>query len=65
MLDVYADFCPTVQKMLKLAPEGNICEWKLRVHEPITAWVEGRVALVGDACHPTLPVCMVDICRSS
>ncbi|KAJ7653939.1 salicylate hydroxylase [Mycena polygramma] len=55
MLQVYADFCPLVLRMLELVPEGEVCEWKLRVHYPLTTWVEGNVALLGDACHPTLP----------
>lgn len=55
MLDVFADFCPRVQRMLNLVPEGEVCEWKLRVHEPLPTWVHGALALVGDACHPTLP----------
>ncbi|KAJ7754342.1 hypothetical protein DFH07DRAFT_1029305 [Mycena maculata] len=55
MLKVYADFCPLVVRMLELVPEGEVCEWKLRVHHPLTTWVEGNVALLGDACHPTLP----------
>ena len=55
MLDVYSDFCPMIQRMLNLVPEGEVCEWKLRVHAPLPTWVDGSVALVGDACHPTLP----------
>ena len=55
MLSVYADFCPMVRRMLELVPEGEVCEWKLRVHTPLPTWVHGSVALVGDACHPTLP----------
>ena len=55
MLDVFSDFCPRVQRMLQLVPEGEVCEWKLRVHAPLPTWVHGSVALVGDACHPTLP----------
>lgn len=55
MLSVYADFCPKVLRMLELVPEGEVCEWKLRVHAPLPTWVHGSVALVGDACHPTLP----------
>lgn len=55
MLDVFADFCPLVQKMLNLVPEGEVCEWKLRIHEPLPTWVHHSTALVGDACHPTLP----------
>jgi salicylate hydroxylase len=55
MLSVYADFGPRVQRMLEMVPEGEVCEWKLRVHAPLPTWVHGSVALVGDACHPTLP----------
>lgn len=55
MLSVFADFCPRVQRMLNMVPEGEVCEWKLRVHSPLPTWVHGSVALVGDACHPTLP----------
>jgi salicylate hydroxylase len=55
MLDVFSDFCPKIQRMLNLVPEGEVCEWKLRVHAPLPTWIHGSVALVGDACHPTLP----------
>lgn len=55
MLDVFSDFCPVVQRMLNLVPEGEVCEWKLRVHSPLPTWIHGSVALLGDACHPTLP----------
>ncbi|RMZ84258.1 hypothetical protein DV738_g804, partial [Chaetothyriales sp. CBS 135597] len=55
MLDVFADFCPKVQRLLNLVPDGEVCEWKLRVHSPLPTWIHGSVALVGDACHPTLP----------
>lgn len=55
MLSVYSDFAPVIQKMLNMVPEGEVCEWKLRVHQPLPAWTHGTVALVGDACHPTLP----------
>jgi salicylate hydroxylase len=55
MLDVYADFCPLVHRMLNLVPDGEVCEWKLRVYKALPTWVHGCVALLGDACHPTLP----------
>lgn len=55
MKEVYGDFCPMIQRMLDLVPEGEVVEWKLRVHEPLSTWVHGSTALVGDACHPTLP----------
>lgn len=55
MKGVFADFCPMVQRMLDYVPEGEVCEWKLRVHDPLPTWICDSVALVGDACHPTLP----------
>ena len=55
MLQVFSDFCPVIQRMLNLVPDGEICEWKLRSHKPLPTWVHGSVALLGDACHPTLP----------
>lgn len=55
MLGVFGSFCPMVQRMLDYVPEGEVCEWKLRVHEALPTWIHKSVALVGDACHPTLP----------
>ncbi|KAF2248133.1 FAD/NAD(P)-binding domain-containing protein [Trematosphaeria pertusa] len=55
MMQVYGDFCPMIHRMLDLVPDGEVVEWKLRVHEPLSTWIHDSVALVGDACHPTLP----------
>jgi salicylate hydroxylase len=55
MMEVYGDFCPMIHRMLDLVPEGEVVEWKLRVHDPLQTWVHSNTALVGDACHPTLP----------
>lgn len=55
MLETFHDFCPRVQKLLNLVPEGEILEWKLRIHKPLPVWVDNKSCLVGDACHPTLP----------
>ncbi|KAH7248712.1 uncharacterized protein BKA55DRAFT_594601 [Fusarium redolens] len=55
MLQVFETFCPLVQKMLNLVPEGEVCEWRLRMYRPLPTWTQGSVALLGDACHPTLP----------
>jgi salicylate hydroxylase len=30
-------------------------KWALRVRPPMESWSTGRVTLLGDACHPTLP----------
>ncbi|KAF2126129.1 FAD/NAD(P)-binding domain-containing protein [Dothidotthia symphoricarpi CBS 119687] len=55
MLEVFGDFCPMIHRLLNLVPDGEVCEWKLRLHDPLPTWVHDSTALVGDACHPTLP----------
>ncbi|MDB5797311.1 MAG: monooxygenase [Paucimonas sp.] len=30
-------------------------KWALMVREPLASWRDGRVTMLGDACHPTLP----------
>lgn len=35
LLETYKTFCPRVHTMLNLVPDGEVCEWKLRVHEPL------------------------------
>ena len=30
-------------------------KWALKLREPMPRWSQGRVTLLGDACHPTLP----------
>ncbi|KAF8581960.1 FAD/NAD(P)-binding domain-containing protein [Ramaria rubella] len=51
----FADFEPRVQKLLALVP--STLKWKLMDRAPLEKWIhpDGRVALLGDACHPMLP----------
>lgn len=35
MLETFREFCPKVQRMLNMVPEGEVVEWKLRVHNPL------------------------------
>ncbi|KAF7342747.1 FAD/NAD-binding domain-containing protein [Mycena sanguinolenta] len=46
---------PRIQKLLKLVQKTYILPLKYR--EPLDRWVHphGKVVLLGDACHPTLP----------
>jgi salicylate hydroxylase len=39
-------------------------KWALMVREPMSRWVDGRVALLGDACHPTLPFLAQGACMA-
>jgi salicylate hydroxylase len=44
---------PTIQEILTKAKVHN--RWGLFDRAPLSHWSEGRVALIGDACHPMLP----------
>lgn len=39
--------------MIRLSP--SLLKWALMKREPIERWSLGRVSLLGDACHATLP----------
>lgn len=42
-----------IQTMIANAP--SLFKWALMGRPPMEAWARGRVTLLGDACHPTLP----------
>ena len=49
----YAGFHAEVQAVLRACPE--VYKWALLDRDPLPRWWEGRVALLGDACHPMTP----------
>jgi salicylate hydroxylase/6-hydroxynicotinate 3-monooxygenase len=51
--EAYAGFHPQVQAVLAACPEVH--KWALVERDPLPRWGEGRVVLLGDACHPTTP----------
>ncbi|GAA5885884.1 hypothetical protein JCM6882_004190 [Rhodosporidiobolus microsporus] len=55
MLKRFDGWNDVLMKCLSLAPEGELVEWALRMHLPLTSWVDGNVALLGDSAHATLP----------
>jgi salicylate hydroxylase len=55
MVAFYKTWNTRVKKLLDCVPEGEVLEWKLCDHAPLTTWVENKVALMGDAAHPMLP----------
>jgi salicylate hydroxylase len=52
-LAAYAGWHPQVSAILGAVDESFV--WALFDREPLERWVEGRIALLGDACHPMLP----------
>jgi 2-polyprenyl-6-methoxyphenol hydroxylase-like FAD-dependent oxidoreductase len=49
----YAGFHAEVQAVLDACPE--VYKWALLEREPLPRWSEGRIVLLGDACHPMTP----------
>jgi len=49
----FAGFHPEVQSLLTACPEVH--KWALFERDPLPSWGEGRVVLLGDACHPMTP----------
>ncbi|KAK9438602.1 salicylate hydroxylase [Metarhizium brunneum] len=55
MMNFYQHWSPLIRNLLSYVPEGEVLEWTLNSHVPLPRWVENKVGLVGDACHPMLP----------
>jgi 2-polyprenyl-6-methoxyphenol hydroxylase-like FAD-dependent oxidoreductase len=49
----YEGFHPEVRMVLEACPDCH--KWAILEREPLPTWSEGRVALLGDACHPMTP----------
>jgi 6-hydroxynicotinate 3-monooxygenase len=49
----YDTFHPQVRAILAACPDVH--KWALVERDPLPRWVEGEVALLGDACHPMTP----------
>jgi salicylate hydroxylase len=50
---VFKDWHPTVRGIVEQIDEPY--RWALFTRRPLQKWSEGRVTLLGDACHPMLP----------
>ncbi|KAL4892398.1 hypothetical protein BDV59DRAFT_193621 [Aspergillus ambiguus] len=55
LLEVYKDYSPKVLKLLEKADPQTLKVWPLLDMDTLPTWVEGRMALLGDAAHPFLP----------
>ncbi|WP_260986125.1 FAD-dependent monooxygenase [Bordetella genomosp. 13] len=50
----FAGWNEDVQTLIQALDEPY--KWALMLREPLPQWTVGRVTLLGDACHPTLPM---------
>ncbi len=53
MLPAYDGFHEDVRRVLHAAPACH--KWAILEREPLARWSDGRVVLLGDACHPMTP----------
>jgi len=62
--DMLADFAgwhEDVQALIAAIPQPYL--WALKLRHPLPSWSVGRVTLLGDACHPTLPFLAQGACH--
>lgn len=55
LLDIARDFHPRIKAILRTAPEDGIFSYPLLVRDPLTKYVRGKVAVIGDAAHVMRP----------
>lgn len=55
LVDDFAGWHSTVQNIIHRTPHDECYKWALFVRKPLPAWTAGRITLLGDSCHATLP----------
>lgn len=55
LLKRFADWWPAFPAAVEATPDAAILRNDITDRVPVRKWVEGRVALLGDAAHPTTP----------
>jgi len=51
----FAGWHSDIQQLIDHAERDSLFKWALYDRAPMPRWGKGRVTLLGDACHPTLP----------
>jgi salicylate hydroxylase len=65
--ELLADFDgwhPTVRAVIEAIDPEACFKWALFDRDPLPRWGEGRITLLGDACHPTLPFLAQGACMA-
>jgi salicylate hydroxylase len=55
VLKRFSGYPAFVQALIRATPESTLAETAIWDREPSPHWTKGRVALIGDAAHPTTP----------
>lgn len=58
LAELKADFSgwnDSIQRLIDNTDANSLYRWALYDRPPMPVWRQGRVSLLGDACHPTLP----------
>lgn len=51
--EIFSDFHEDVRKVIAAAPQAS--RWPILEREPFRPWSQGRIVLIGDACHAMRP----------
>lgn len=51
----FAGWHSSIQQLIDQADQASLYKWALFDRPPMAQWGKGRISLLGDACHPTLP----------
>ena len=55
LFEVFSGWNDEVTTLLHAMPHELCFKWALLGRDPLDSWIQGRVALLGDAAHPMLP----------
>ncbi|KAJ3575746.1 hypothetical protein NPX13_g3928 [Xylaria arbuscula] len=55
IIEHHRGWCPMVQALISHVPKSGALETPMNNMPPLPTWVQGQIALAGDACHYMLP----------
>lgn len=64
LVEDFAGWHSTVQNIIDRTPRDECYKWALFVRKPLPTWTVGRIALLGDSCHATLPFLAQGACMA-